>query len=148
VPSPSLNRVEDAINPAQTLKSEGLDGFAFMLDGTLGLASGLFNVWTQALAGDVDDPSSDPFVLGGTVALSFFSIESEAVVESGAKLNQDVAFRDPDQSVVVHARTLLQRVDVTAMAALNLNFQTLFDGGADALSKRFIGQSASPKEFL
>ena len=145
---PFLNSVEDAINPAQTLKSEGLDGFAFMLDGTLGLASGLFNVWTQALAGDVDDPSSDPFVLGGTVALSFFSIESEAVVESGAKLNQNVAFRDPDQSVVVHASTLVQTIDVTAMAALNLNFQTLFDGGADALSKRFIGQSASPKDFL
>ncbi len=145
---PFLSSVENAMNPAQTLKDQGLDGFTFMLDGTLGLASGLFNVWTQSLAGDTDDPGSDEFVLGGTVALSFFSIESEAVVESGAKLNQDAAFRDPDQSVVVHASTLVQTIDVSAIAALNLNFQTLFDGGADALSKRFIGQSASPKDFL
>ena len=136
-----VDRVEDALNPAVTLKEEGLDGFTFMLDGTLGLASGLFNVYTVALAGNPADSSGDIFVIGASVALGFYTLDSTAIIAGTARINQDPAYRTPTQSVTVRATTLMQIVEVTSIAALNLSLTTLIDAGSN------IG-AASPLETL
>ena len=82
----------EPMNLAVTVKEDGLDGFGALLDGTLGLASNLFNVWTLSLAGDPKNASGDIFVLGASVALSFFTNESKAIVENGGA---DQPVREP-----------------------------------------------------
>ena len=44
-----LESVADLFNPAVTMRESGLDGFDFLLDGTLGFSSNLFNVVVSSL---------------------------------------------------------------------------------------------------
>ena len=49
-----LNSPIDSINPVDYLRESGPEGWAFFMDGTFGLASGLFNSWVVASADGAD----------------------------------------------------------------------------------------------
>ncbi len=97
------------------INGDVFDSFNQYLDGTLGLRSGLFNLWTRATgnAGSVS-------VAGSAVAL-VINNDSKAVVLSGAQINQDPLFRSvdpmaPDQHTVsIEATNYLQMVNVTGI---------------------------------
>ncbi len=116
-----LDDVESNFNPALTMKEEGLDGFAFLLDGTLGLSSNLFNVWALALAGDPGSSSADKFVLGLAFGFVLYEIESTARIGAGALINQNPDFWTDTQAVTVEAVTEMATVEAASIAALNLS---------------------------
>ncbi len=120
---------ESAINPAKALKDDGLDGFAFLLDGTLGIGTNLFNTWVSSIAGDPGSAAADKFVLGLGVGVQIFENESTARIGSDAKVNQDLALRSATQSVAVSAETVLEMVDVGHIAAVNLSLPGLMEVG-------------------
>ena len=70
-----------------TVKTEGYDALNKYMDGTLGLKSGLFNSWARSTAG------SDNVSVAGSVNVLTFSSDAEAIVRSGALLNQNLAWR-------------------------------------------------------
>ncbi len=101
------------------LKSEGLDAVNDYGDGTLGLESKLFNTWARSTG-----------QAGGTSiagSLNYLDLQnvSEAVVGSGARINQDLDWRDrtknehvnnTDQQVVsVEATNYMQMLNVTGV---------------------------------
>ncbi len=137
-----IDSAESVLNPAETLK-DGLDGFAFLLDGTLGFSSNLFNSSVTAIAGDPGSNNADKFVIGASVNLLFFTNESIARVGQGVAINQDVAFQSPAQSVTITATTTMQTVDVASNAAFNLSVPNLIETGQGIFKDGF-----DPKEVL
>ena len=101
------------------LKSDGLDAVNDYADGTLGLKSKLFNTWARSSG------SAGGAAFAGSV--NFLDIDniSEAIVRSGAQINQDLDWRDntlnphannTDQQVVsVEATNYLQMLNVTGV---------------------------------
>ena len=111
------------------LKSEGLDAVNDYGDGTLGLQSKLFNTWARSTG-----------QAGGTAlagSINFLDIDnvSEAIVHSGAQINQDLDWRDnskndhannTDQQVVsVEATNYMQMLNVTGVFDFQLPGGTL-----------------------
>ena len=128
-----LESVGDLFNPAVTMRESGLDGFDFLLDGTLGFSSNLFNVTISSLGGDSDSAAADKFVFGGAFAILFFTLESKAVIGSGALINQstDAVFQSDDRAVSVLATTETEIVEVGHNAAINLSLTSLIENGPD-----------------
>ena len=127
--------IDDAnaiINPAKAVKEEGLDGFQFLLDGTLGLAS-LFNTSVAAIGGDPGSNRADIFVLGAAFNLTFMNNRSLASVGAGALINQDGNWLSDQQSLSVTASTNIETVDVDQNAVFNLSVPALAEIGGDVL---------------
>ncbi len=133
---------KSTINPAKAIKDSGLDGLAFLLDGTLGIGSNLFNTWVSSIAGDPGSAAADKFVLGLGVGVQIFENDSIARIGDGAKINQDIAFRTATQSVSVSADTLLQMVEVGHIAAINLSIPGIAEVGPDLI------KGGNPLDFL
>ena len=137
-----IDSAESVLNPAETLK-DGLDGFAFLLDGTLGFSSNLFNSSVTAIAGDPGANDADKFVIGTSVNLLFFTNESVARIGQAAAINQFVPIQSSEQSVAVTATTTMQTVDVASNAAFNLSVPNLIETGQGIFEDGF-----DPKEVL
>jgi hypothetical protein len=99
---------------------------ASFLDGKLGLAGLLFNDWvrTTSKAGAIGDPAKGGAGLAGALALSalFYANTTVAKIESGALINQDVAFRGATgaQTVSVTAGTNYDLVHLTGTFNIDL----------------------------
>ncbi len=123
------------------LESEGPDGVNDYLDGTLGLQSKLFNTWARS-SGEAGELS-----VAGSVNFLDFRNVSEAIIRSGARINQDTVFRTPtpesrkDQQVVsVEATNYMQFFNVTGTFEFKLPSASL-----DPLDPEFDpGLSVSP----
>ena len=102
------------------------DTIATYTDGTLGIKSGLVNTWAAATA------SGENVGIAGSIDVVTFTNVAEALVKSGAKLNQDPFYRpagsvpgvtdvfahdsnDGDQTVTVEAANAMQMLDVTGV---------------------------------
>jgi len=123
------------------LEGEGIDGVNDYLDGTLGLQSKLFNTWVKS-TGEAGGLS-----IAGSVNFLDFKNVSEAVVRSGARINQDTIFRAPtpeskkDQQVVsIEATNYMQFFNVTGTFEFKLP-----SGSLDPLDPEFDSElSVSP----
>ena len=78
-----------AVNPADYWKGSGPDGWAYAQDGTLGYSSNLFNTFVLATG------SQAKVSVGASLSLDFFTNVAQALIESGALVNQteDMRFR-------------------------------------------------------
>ncbi|MEZ6090104.1 MAG: hypothetical protein R3C05_19170 [Pirellulaceae bacterium] len=56
----------------------------------------------------------------GSVAFSKFTNSVEASIGSGAKINQDAAYRNADQSVTVDANTTMDLTELAGIIAINI----------------------------
>ena len=133
---------EGALNPAVTVAEEGLDGFEFLLDGTLGFASELFNVQVSALAGDPGDSSADKLAIG--LGLGVLVLDNDATATIDADVNQRADLQTSTQSVAVTAGVLVQLVEVAHNSAFNLSVPGLLESGtgfAETFKKQGFGTS-------
>ena len=112
---------EAAVNPAESIANNGLDGLSVLLDGDLGLGSNLFNGQVSTLAGDPGSADADQAAIGLGLDLQFFTNEATARVGGNALVNQDPAYQTTTQSVAVTAATTATLVDVAGTIALNLS---------------------------
>jgi hypothetical protein len=111
------------------LKSDGLDAVNDYADGTLGLKSKLFNTWARSSG------SAGGAAFAGSVNFLDIDNVSEAIVRSGAQINQDLDWRDntqnphvnnTDQQVIsVEATNYLQMLNVTGVFDFKLPSGTL-----------------------
>ncbi len=138
-----IDNANAIVNPAKAVKEEGLDGFQFLLDGTLGLAS-LFNTSVAAIGGDPGSNKADIFVLGAALNLSFFNNRSVASVGANVLINQDPAYFSNTQSLSVTANTKIETVDVDQNAVFNLSVSGLAELGSDVLSESRTTTPADP----
>ncbi len=106
-----------AFDPAEYLKSSGLDGYTAAQDGTLGIGFDLFN--TEVLTSG----NSAKVGAGGSFALNFYHNTSTADVQKNVKINQNTSrrFRSGSQSVAVQAQTAMQTIGVVGVARSSLN---------------------------
>jgi hypothetical protein len=113
-----------AINPADYLLNSGPEGWAFFMDGTLGLASNLFNSWVTSQA------SSAQVSVGGSLSVTIYTNESIAKIGAGAQVNQntDSRFRTGNQSVEVIANTAMHLIEIAGVGGLGFNLE----GGVEA----------------
>ncbi len=136
-----IDSADSLFNPAETVKESGLDALAFLLDGTLGASTNLFNSEVSAIGGDPGSNAADKFVLGLGLSVNLFDNESIARI-GAANINQDVSFRNVQQKVDVLATTTIQTVDVGHNAAFNLSLPGLLEAGQGAF------ESGDPKSFF
>ena len=129
-----LESVGDLFNPAVTMRESGLDGFDFLLDGTLGFSSNLFNVVVSSLGGDSDSAAADKFVFGGAIGPHVLhpGVEGRRSA-SGALINQrtDDVFQSDDRAVSVLATTETEIIEVGHNAAFNLSLTSLVENAPD-----------------
>ncbi len=126
----------EAINPADYLKATGPDGWAYFNDGTLGLASNLFNTFVQTEASD------GSATIGGSFAFNRYNNDSEATIGADAQVNEartDPRYHQGVQSVSVAADTDMNLIQVVGVGGLSFNL----DGLAD--SKESIGEAIEKK---
>jgi hypothetical protein len=140
----SINQI---VNPVETMKESGLDGLEFLLDGTGGIGSGLFNVWGSALAGDPGDSGADKLAIGATVMVTYYDNDSLAAIGHRAAVNQDVALQTEDQAVVVDADTVMNIIEVGHNASFNLSIPGLIEAGQGAFEETG-GRGAQAKGFF
>jgi hypothetical protein len=129
-----------SINPVEFLKNQGPEGWAFFMDGTLGFSDDFFNTWV------LTDADGSKVGAGASVAVTIYNNTSNAIIESGAQINQDTdpTFRTGPQTVEVHAGTSMQLLEVAGIASLNLNPGGAFDAiKTKGLSER-LGKLISP----
>src|SRR5262249_3555917 len=122
-----------SVDPSKFLQAQGVEGWAFFMDGTLGFSDDFFNTWvlTSASGGAVSG--------GGSIAVTMFNDTSKAIIGSGAKINQSADLQTSAQTVLVSADTTMQLIEVTGIASLNLNPGGVSDAvtKAGGLSERF-----------
>ena len=132
---------QNALNPAYTIKDQGLNGLSIFLDRTAGLATNLFNSWTVSTGGN-SGTTNDHCVVGLGLDLQFFNNEATAVVGAAAGVNQDPAYQTAAQSVSVTAHTTFDTIDVGQISAVNLSVPGLIDNGID------LAREPNPVDFL
>ena len=136
------DNAEGIVNPAE-FEFRNLDQYSFLLDGTLGLATQLFNSQVTSIGGDPGSNSADKFLLGASIDLLFFNNESIARIGKSAAINQNVAYQNPNQSVNATSLTLMQTIDVVSNAAFNLSIPNLIETGTGVFKEGF-----NPKNVL
>ncbi|MCO6453768.1 MAG: hypothetical protein J5I93_00495, partial [Pirellulaceae bacterium] len=100
-----------------------------LFTGTLA-RSELVNNWTLAAARADQDPG-DPLTLAGAVNYVGYNNTSTATIGDGASVNQDPAYRGPEQSVTVSAQTTIHAVNYTGNTQFNLAPADLIKAGRD-----------------
>ena len=133
---------EGIANPAE-FELRNLDQYAFLLDGTLGLVTHLFNSQVTSIGGDPGSNNADKFVLGASINLLYFNNESLATIGKAAAINQDIAYQNANQSVNVTSLLLMQTIDVVSNAAINLSIPNLIETGTGVFQEGF-----NPKSVL
>ena len=124
---PYLTRPDEFIPMSQgelvdQLEADGKDGVKDYFDGTLGLQSKMINTWSQASG------QAGEFAVAGSVNYVQLTNISEAIVESGVEINQDVSFRDSAQNSHGNNNTQQQVVSIEATSYLQfLNVTGTFD---------------------
>lgn len=86
------------------VRTDGASAVTQYLDTTLGTKDAFFNSWTLSTA------SSDQLAIAGSVNVLILTNESDAIVESGVKINQDAAWHDNAQNP--HANQAGQQADL------------------------------------
>ena len=116
---PYLVDVPDLLNPVDYF-SQGLDGLDAYLEDQLGFTSGIMNTWVFTTASNKGDGGIS---IAGAVAVTDFTNISEAIVRSGAFINQsnDVKYRNANQQVDVTAATTMQLVQMTGIGSIDLS---------------------------
>ena len=116
---PYLVDVPDLLNPVDYF-SQGLDGLDAYLEDQLGFTSGIMNTWVFTTASNKGDGGIS---IAGAVAVTDFTNVSEAIVRSGAFINQsnDVKYRNANQQVDVTAATTMQLVQMTGIGSIDLS---------------------------
>ena len=115
---PLLTPPLDLINPAVVF-ADGIDGLNTLLSGDLGVSSELMNTWIRTSAESGDD--SLGFAVAGQLGITDYSNVSEALIKSGAQINQDAAYDSNAQSVDVSAKTDINLLEASGMISLGLN---------------------------
>src|SRR5262249_9169819 len=106
----------------KALQSSGISAITNYLDGTLGFASNFLNTWVIAGAKAFDATKPAPTTaISGAIAVSVYTNASNAVIKSGAKINQTAALQGPNQSVTLSATTTIQMLDVAGLGKWSLN---------------------------
>jgi hypothetical protein len=102
--------------------SDPVGRFASFLDGKLGMTGLLFNSWVRTTnKSSSTNASTADFALGLSLAGLGYTNITEAIIESGAKINQDTAFRGSDQAVAVTADTKYELVHHTGNFDIDLS---------------------------
>jgi len=129
-----------AINPAEFMKTTGPEGWAFMMDGTLGYSSNLFNTFVMTSA------SKGKVAGGGSFAVNIYNNTSEAKIKNGAKINQqdELRFRGGEQTVAVTATADMNLIGVVGVAGLSLNI----DGFIKAFSGEGVKNAIGGKDKI
>ncbi|MTJ31398.1 DUF4347 domain-containing protein [Aphanizomenon sp. UHCC 0183] len=101
------------------VKTDGYGAVNDYLDGTLGLKSKLLNTWSRSTA------SGENIGISGSVNLLIFNNDADAIVKSGALINQDNGWRTrkvdlQDQSVSVEATNYMQLLNLTGVFKFSL----------------------------
>ncbi len=134
------------------LESSGISTITNYLDGTLGFASDFLNTWSIAggKAADIQEP--DPkkpgqfktqgtaSSLSGSLAINVFQNTSNAIIESGAKINQNPAYQTSTQSVSVTATTTIMTLDVAGLGKWTLNPFAIIGKGTTEDNRGFVNQ--------
>ncbi|MDV6031965.1 MAG: hypothetical protein F9B45_18120 [Phycisphaera sp. RhM] len=97
---------------AQRKSTDFVKNITSYLNDNLGIDKGLADSWSQSVAG------GQKSVFGGSVTALVLDHEADAHIKSGAKINQNVAFRTAAQAVIVEATSVNHAVN------LGGNFQT------------------------
>src|SRR5262249_21036247 len=79
----------DPFNIPNNWKQEGLEAVSSLLDGSLGYAGRVSNVWTNSSGGD----SAADVSIGGSFGLTLPENHVSAIVQSGVLINQDPQFQ-------------------------------------------------------
>ena len=115
---PSVGQINNPTGLTATMSGSDLSANILkFFDGTLGFESALVNNWPDAAA----TASEQPADIAGSVDWTDYTIESEALIEAGALINQDAQYQAPAQSVSVHATTTFETVNFAG----NTNFDIL-----------------------
>ena len=103
--------------------SDPVNRIASFLDGKLGLTGLLFNSWVRTTAKSSSIDKGGTTGLTGALALAGlgYSNNTFARVESGAKINQDLAYRSSDQTLHVTAKTNYELVHATGTFDIDLS---------------------------
>ena len=127
-----------------SVRTDGAEAVTQYLDTTLGAKGAFFNSWALSTA------SSDQLAIAGSVNVLVLTNEADAIVESGAEINQDAAWHDNTQNP--HANQAAQQADllgeevVTVMATNYM--QTINMTGIFALPDLCIDSSDAKKLSL
>lgn len=97
------------------ISSGGLKALTDFMDGTGGIATKLANNWNMATAKGEGTLS---FALAGS-GIAYFNT-SEAVIKSGAQINQKALFQTPIQAVSLDAKTTMALVEIAGNAKFSL----------------------------
>jgi hypothetical protein len=110
----------------QNIITQGMSAITNLLDGTLGVASNLLNTWVMAGAKTSDGPAT-AYAL--SIAVNTYFNTSNAVIKSGAQINQDPTYQTAKQSLTVGATTSMQILNVAGQGKWSLNpFGIFFKG--------------------
>ena len=127
-----INSPISAFDPSQYLQSNGLDGYSYAQDGTLGIESNLFNTLALSTA------NAAQVGAGGALAVNVFNNTSTATVQNNSRINQTddskapaPRFRKGAQSVSVDAETRMEYVSVVGIGALSFNTNGFLSAGQD-----------------
>ena len=112
-----------AINPAEFLSSP--DAWTYVNDGTAGFSSNLFNTFILTSASQAKTSA------GGSIGIILFENTADALVRSGAEINQsdDSRFRDGGQGVSVTATIEMHLIGVVGVGGLSLNLAGVLKNG-------------------
>jgi hypothetical protein len=99
------------------LKADPTGTLATFVGRTLFIQDQFLNSWTRATG---KNPKGGVSV-AGAVNFEDFETTSQAIVSSGARINQNPAFQNPAQSVAVNAVTDLKRIDMDGIFDIELS---------------------------
>jgi hypothetical protein len=114
----------------QNIVTQGVSAITNLLDGTLGVASNLLNTWVMAGAKTAES-SATAYAL--SIGVNTYFNTSDAIIQSGAQINQNTAYQTAKQSLTVNASTSMELLNVAGNGKWSLNpFGVFFKGTNEA----------------
>lgn len=140
-------------NWLEQLQKSGISAVTNMLDGTLGLATNYLNTWAIAGVKALDPSKPAPSTaITGSIVVNVFDNTSNALIKSGAKINQLGTPGQPpapsgwlkdQQSVSLSATATIQMLDVAGNGKWSLNPFGILGKLTPTGGKYFPGESKS-----
>ena len=128
----------------QNIVNQGMSAITNLLDGTLGVASNLLNTWTMAGSKALQGQAT---AWALSIGVNTYINNSNATIDSGAKINQNTIYQSSKQSLTVSASTSMELLNVAGNGKWSLNpFGFLFkytNEGKNLMTQRAEGDIVS-----
>src|SRR5262249_41673523 len=105
----------------QDFANRGVSALTDLLDGTFGISSKFMNTWTIARAKAAETKSTS---VSGSIAVNVYLDTDEAIIKSGAQINQNahpIYAPLATQSVAVTAETMMQFAEMAGIGKWSLS---------------------------